>query len=208
VTGIVVDAANYDAAMKTYNAKYDEYQAALKTKQDNELSDMNAHEARVMTADARRIFVNDSVLAKAMAARNSWGRSPKEDMVMREFMVRDFGIWNSDCPSSLPEGPEIFATFIDSKTKKALNISHIFLVEKGRNALFTFYASDLARFKFNRDAENLAWAVTADGKLAVLDSDAFREVKDNDKKFKFEMEVASSALLSGAQASAMLGLDL
>ncbi|HTL81384.1 MAG TPA: hypothetical protein VL651_06755 [Bacteroidia bacterium] len=215
VTGVVVDEANYAGAMKVYNQKYEEYQTALKKKQDDILTAMSNHENQLMNADARRIFVNDSVLSMAMAARRANVGDAKENMVMREFIIRNFGIWNSDCPASLPQGPEMFVQFIDSKTKKEIQLSRVFLVEKGKNAIWTFYASDFAKFRFNHDAENLVWAMTSDGKLAVVSTDAITKGLDDmakakgddkDKKLKLEMEVASSSTLTGVQASLMLGI--
>lgn len=207
VTYIVVDEANFADAKKTYDQRYAEYQAALKSRNDAAQQKQQAFETRLLNADAHRIFVNDTLAAHALTMQRAFNaQAEKEDMVMREFTIRDFGTWNSDCPSSLPEGAQLFVKLLDSRTKKPLTISHAYLVEKGRNAIFTYYSNDLASFRFNPSAENVLWAVTSDGKLAILDSDAFSKIDPNKKSVELTMEVRNEPLVSAAEASKALGI--
>ncbi|MBI3509489.1 MAG: hypothetical protein HY064_02425 [Bacteroidetes bacterium] len=204
-TYVVVSEKDFAGAKEMYDKRYAQYEAALKVKQDRENKLQQQHENSLMTADARRIFVNDSVMACAMRMWRANVGDEKENMVMREFVIRDFGIWNSDCPASLPQGPAMIVKFTDEKTGKELTLNHIFLVEKGKNAIFTYYASDFVRFQFNPDAENLGWAVTSDGKLAVVKSDAFKNISGK-KSGTLPMEVSDVSLVSGAQAKDFLGI--
>ncbi|MCX6310067.1 MAG: hypothetical protein NT084_00320 [Bacteroidetes bacterium] len=207
ITDVVVDAENYAAAKKIYDQKYAVYQEQLKKQQ--ELNRKLEHETEIslMNADAKRIFVNDTTLRAALARRNRMfsGGNEKEDMVVREFLVMNFGIWNSDCPASLPEGKPMLVKLIDSRTKKALVCDHVILVEKGRNAIFTYYARDLAQFQFNKDAENLLWAVTSDGKLAVCSSEDLQKIAGRSEA-NLTMTVQSEDLKTAAQARAVLGI--
>lgn len=205
VTYVVVDEKNFAAAKKSYDQRYAEYQLSLKRKQDAEAMLSASHDRRLMNADARRIFVNDSVLARSMAMRRASVGDEKENMVMREFVLSSFGIWNSDCPESLPEGVPMFVKLLDSRTKQPMDVSHVFLVEKGRNAVFTYYASDLKEFRFNKNAENMLWAVTADGRLAVCGPDDLENIEGK-KEATLTMSVEATALTSPAQARAALGM--
>lgn len=205
-TAIVVEEKNYAAAMKTYDERFAAYEAALQKRRHDDQNELNAFESRLMNADARRIFVNDSILTRALALRRNRTGNSKEDMVMREFVIQDFGIWNSDCPSSLPEGAQMFVKLIDSRTKKPIEVSHVFLVEKGRNAIFTYYSNDLAAFRFNPDAENLLWAVTPDGKLAVVSASTFESIDTSKKEVELTMEVQPGNLASAADARTTLGI--
>lgn len=205
-TGIVVDEKDYASAKGTYDKLYAEYQKVLEKKQHDVRNAAAALESRLMNADARRIFVNDSVLRQALAIRRSIVGNSQENMVMREFVLRDFGIWNSDCPESLPKGAEIFVKLIDSRNKKPLEVEKVFLVEKGRNAIFTYYSSALTNFKFNPDAENMLWAVTADGKLAVVGAEAFENIDTGKKEVSLTMEIQPGNLVNAAQARSVLGI--
>ena len=206
VTAIVVDEKDYGSAKKTYDERFAAYQAALKKRQHDDQVKSDGFFSRLMNADARRIFVNDSVLRRALALRRANVGNAKEDMVMREFVVRDFGIWNSDCPSSLPQGAEMLVKLLDSRTKKTIDVSHVFLVEKGRNAIFTYYNNDLAAFRFNPEAENLLWAVTSDGKLAVVSAATFENIDTGKKEVELTMEVQPANLASAAEARTVLGI--
>jgi hypothetical protein len=207
VTYIVVDEINYAAAKKTYDERYAAYEVALKKRNDAAQQQQKDKEGRLLNADAHRIFVNDTLAAHAMKLQAAaFAQSEKEDMVMREFVIRDFGTWNSDCPSSLPEGAEMFVKLIDSKTKKELKISHAYLVEKGRNAIFTYYSRDLAQFRFNPSSENLLWAVTSDGKLAVFSAEAFSNLDPDKKTAELAMIVSTEPIKSAQQATAALGI--
>lgn len=208
ITDVVVNEADYAAAKKVYDAKYVAYQAALKTINDKNAADDKALEAKLLTADAQRIFKNDTSMRAALARRNLANISnAKEDMVIREFVIENFGIWNSDCPSSLPEGETMFVKLIDSRTKKALVVNHVILVEKGKNAIYTYYASDLANFKFNNNAENLLWAVTKDGKLAVC-TDADLQAIAGKKEANLTMTVSAEDLKTAGQARVALGIGI
>jgi hypothetical protein len=204
VTDVVVNAEDYAAAKKVYDAKYAAYQAKLKAINDKNASDNKALEATLLNADAQRIFRNDTAMRAALARRQRANISnEKEDMVVREFLIRDFGIWNSDCPSSLPEGQTLFVKLLDSRTKKALEVNHVILVEKGKNAIFTYYANDLVNFKFNPNAENVLWAVTKDGKLAICSNEDLQKLVGK-KEANLTMTVSAEDLKTAEQARAAL----
>ncbi|MEO5641968.1 MAG: hypothetical protein ABIQ40_09615 [Bacteroidia bacterium] len=208
ITDVVVNAEDYAAAKKVYDAKYAAYQATLKAINDKSANDDKAAEAKLLNADGQRIFGNDAAMKASLARRSAIDRNrEKEDMVVREFIIADFGIWNSDCPSSLPEGETLFVKLLDSRTKKPMIVNHVILVEKGRNAVYTYYANDLANFKFNSNAENLLWAVTQDGKLAVC-SDADLKAIAGKSEANLTMTVSAEDLKTAEQAKAVLGIGM
>jgi hypothetical protein len=207
MTDVVVDEKNYAAAKKIYDQKYAAYQEQLKAQEVLNANREKEAERNLMTADAKRIYVNDTVMKAALARRRAMfsGGNEQEDMVVREFLVKNFGIWNSDCPESLPQGTPMFVTILDSRTKKPMAVNHVILVEKGRNAIYTYYASDLAQFRFNKDAENLVWAVTEDGHLAVCSNDDLQAIAGK-KKANLTLTVAAETLKTPEQARAVLGI--
>jgi hypothetical protein len=206
VTDVVVDAKDFAAAKKIYDAKYAAYQKTLQAINDKNATDEKSLEANLLNADAKRIFGNEEAMRAALAKRKLANMNEeKEDMVVREFVIRDFGIWNSDCPSSLPDGPPMLVKLIDSRTKKPMVVNHVVLVEKGKNAIFTYYANDLVHFQFNKNAENLLWAVTQDGKLAVCSNDDLQLIAGKSEA-NLTMTVSADDLKTPEQARLALGL--
>ncbi|MGL5890525.1 MAG: hypothetical protein ACRC3B_11605, partial [Bacteroidia bacterium] len=81
----------------------------------------------------------------------------------------------------------------------------VFLVEKGRNAIFTYSPGALSGFQFNPDAENLLWAITPDGHLATANADALNNLKGK-KKAELTMTVHEGVLASVEQTKSVLGI--
>ncbi|CAN5366182.1 hypothetical protein BH09BAC5_BH09BAC5_12090 [soil metagenome] len=205
ITDVVVNPEDYAAAKKVYDAKYAAYQIAIKNRDTQMAADNKALEANLLNADAKRIFKNDTALRAALTRRRAMNVSnEKEDMVVREFVIRDFGIWNSDCPSSLPQGSPMVLKLLDSRTKKAMVVNHVVLVEKGKNAIYTYYANDLVNFQFNAGAENVLWAVTQDGKLAMCSNDDLQKIAGK-QAATLTMTVSTTDLKSGSEAVNALG---
>jgi hypothetical protein len=96
---------------------------------------------------------------------------------------------------------------IDSRTKKPMVVNHVILVEKGRNAIYTYYANDLVNFQFNKNAENLLWAVTQDGKLAVCSNDDLQNIAGK-KSANLTMTVSAEDLKTAEQARLVLGIGM
>ena len=211
ITYAVVDEKNYGDAKKDFDKRYAAYRSGLQKKETDEMASQRSTEKRLMNADAKRIFVNDTVLAGALSRFRSGGKNAgKEDMVMREFQIAGFGIWNSDCPASLPPGTPMYVRLIDTRTNTVMVVEHLYLVEKGRNAIFTFYAHDLEHFQFNPSADNMVWGVTMDGKLAMATGDDLKGMKEitvDDKKIKIlPMTVQKETLANAVQAKVALGI--
>jgi hypothetical protein len=206
VTYAVVDAGNWSNAQKTFGERF----AAWKKKRDDKNALANEQQKQrerdLASDDERRIFKNREALQRSLTLRRANVGNDQENMVMREFVVNEFGIWNSDCKSSLPEGQELFVKLLDSRSKKPIETTHVFLVEKGRNAIFTYSTSDLRTFRFNPKSENLIWAVTADGKIAVAHAEALQRIAPDAKEAEITLDVATTTATTGAQAFAQLGL--
>ncbi|PCJ85459.1 MAG: hypothetical protein COA57_07540, partial [Flavobacteriales bacterium] len=67
----------------------------------------------------------------------------------------------------------------------------IYLVERKRNAMFTYYGQyQFKRLKYNPNEENVLWAVTPDNKLAVFGPEDFAQIDQKRGKYTFKMKVA------------------
>jgi len=187
----VFDKAAYAAALSTYTALLEERrkeEAMLKKKNDSLYA----------FAQSDRVSRND--LASGKWA-NETAKMQKEDLVRRVFVISGFGVWNSDCPASLPKGEQFAATYVDSTGKK-LEFQSLYLVEKGRNAMFKMYSA--ARLYFNPLKRNVIWAVTSDNKLAVCLEDDFKALKEKHDSCTVKMEVIAKAIKTTTEVKEIL----
>ncbi|MCW3104144.1 MAG: hypothetical protein JWO09_2584 [Bacteroidetes bacterium] len=177
----VFDKAAYAAAFSTYTSMLEERrkQELLLKKQDDSL---------YAAAQSDRLNRND--LASGSRAK-MMALFQKEELVSRTFMISGFGIWNSDCPASLPKGEQFAATYVDSTGKK-LRFHALYLVEKGRNAMFKMYSAE--RLYFNPAKRNIIWALTEENKLAVCLEDDFKALKEKHDSCTVQMQVIGQAI--------------
>lgn len=208
ITQPVVDEKDFSAAKLSWEKRNADYQALLKSREEKEKKDADIRTAQMETADRHRIWVNDTLAERARQSRIASGlQSSTESMVMREFVIADFGIWNSDCPEALPEEWMLFAKVTDAANGKALDAMKIYLVEKGRNALFTYSVSDMSNFQYNPNAENMLWAITREGKLAIVSVDDFKNMAGSSKKeATFKFTVSSKPVKTPDEARKLLGV--
>jgi hypothetical protein len=208
VTTPVVDEKDFAKAKASWEKRNADYEAALKSKAKREEELAQKNEKAMLDKDRHRIWVNDTMAARALRLRMAANlQSSTQSMIMREFVISDFGIWNADCPTSLPDDWIVNAKMIDSKTGQPIEAHMFYLVEKSRNALFMYVSGNLGQFGFARSADNMIWAVTKDGKLATVSVDDFKNATANDKKeVTFKFTIGDKPMTNGAQARAQLGI--
>ncbi|MGL5891920.1 MAG: hypothetical protein ACRC3B_18650, partial [Bacteroidia bacterium] len=205
ITYVVVDTRNFESAMKEYEKRFAAYDAARNGKIVTENQKQQQLDNNVDKADKKRLRENALALRlSALRSRANVGRK-QENQTMRLFVIQDFGMWNSDCPSSLPAAEPMALKIIDSRNKQEITGVQVFLVEKGRNAIFTYAPGALSGFQFNPDAENLLWAITPDGHLATANADALNNLQGK-KKAELTMTVHEGVLASVEQTKSVLGI--
>jgi len=178
---------NMEAAMK----KYDELYAAYKLRlNEAEKADLAREESlKKEQAAYEDVFEKYQELQKKNAevfATRMAQVAQSEQVIYRTFQVKQFGIWNSDCPNSMPQGVEVFAKFESSGGEK-INIAVVYLVEKGKNAMYNLYVPE--KFSFNPDAENVLLVVTKTGKLGWIKNDVFDLINKSTKNFTFKLNM-------------------
>ncbi|GAB4131590.1 MAG: hypothetical protein Fur0041_02140 [Bacteroidia bacterium] len=204
-TYAVVDEKNYKSAMMNWEKNYADYQAARNSKIQKEEQAAEKQRVQMEARDRNRIFVNDTLAARSARLRLALNLNDiAEGIVLREFVISNFGVWNSDCPTNLPDGAQIFARMLDSRTKKPMTVSHVYLVEKGRNAIFTYYTNGVFDLRFNPDADNMMWAITTDGFLAKVSVDDFKNIDRKKKECDIVMQVTTAKIKTPAEARAAL----
>ena len=107
--------------------------------------------------------------------------------VINRFSVTAFGIWNCDRPY-LPEGQKVEGSFVDTKNK-TYDKHTAFFVDKTRNTVVRYLATEGTQVKVNEKAEQLLWVVTEDNQLAVFRPEDFAKLEENGIDQKFLMNV-------------------
>jgi hypothetical protein len=185
----VVDTSNYEASLAFFNQLNNSYQNQKNEKQTRKESSLEAQEEvytnalnnyREFLKSSEGIY-SDSTALFSMAQKRY---DKVNDLVLRAFQVRQFGIYNSDCPSNLPQGMLIAAIFKD-ESGNVLRPSNFFLIEKGKNAVYTLY--DQSKISFNPNASN-KFIIISNGILSWVSDDEFKEVNKEDKTFTFHVK--------------------
>lgn len=197
----VFDDKDIKNATKIYEEKYAEYQSKLSKKKSDEVKLKAELEARAKDVEAK---IQQEIAEQAQRRKEYEARLAQSDLVYRTFQVADFGIWNCDCPSRLPSGMSVIAKLEDSKTKKALDIQSCYLVEKGRNVMFSYYPQTLRNFKFDPSKENMVWVVTNDLKVAVIKPEQFKASKKVGGEMELELNVIDKSFKSSEEVKEYL----
>ena len=203
---------DYAAANSLYNQKYNEYEAAL-TKKKEDAAKMKAdllakekaqrEEARAEAkkdAEQRKQDLRAMTEQENEARREYMRQVAEQNLVVRSFVVSDFGYWNSDHPCALPPGATLVKlNLIDSKTKAPLAVQACYLVEKERNVLFEYYPSgyspnNLSNFRYDSNKQNGVWAITTDNKIAVAKYNEFKTAKRNGNDLELEVTMLDKSL--------------
>ena len=189
LTRPVVSEKDYPKAVEVYNKKFDEYEKALVKRNQDEAQKERELKAEYDKLNAERL-AELAEIQQRMASESAQqiATNVTTDIIYRSFMVSSFGIWNSDCPQNMPKGLMVSATFTD-KNGKQLSFNTLYLVEKGKNAAYSFTNYDFSRFQFNPESENLLLGVTKDNKIALFKPEDFASLGKIGSSYKFKMQV-------------------
>ncbi|HRG60240.1 MAG TPA: hypothetical protein PK323_14900, partial [Bacteroidia bacterium] len=160
----VIDEIDADKSKKKYEKLFTDYNKTLNKKQRIQKLKQRQTDS-IFTL--QRNEVDNTNKYGSISAFKQTEKLITEDHIMRVFTIRKFGIWNSDCPTNLPSGAPLFAYFKDKNNHKLL-FDHVFLIEKGKKAVFNYYAEQLKKFQFDPNAKNTLIAVTKDNQVAMF----------------------------------------
>ncbi len=185
----------FDKKYVTYNKESDAKQKEI-LKRNNQLSKLNelyGTQVDLENRDQSAVLLNNA------------GRQSTTDIVFRVFYADNFGIYNCDCPKMLPKGCDVVAKFCDS-TGKALDLQTIYLVEKGKNQMYTYYPRNLNSFKYNPNRQNMVWSVTKDNRLVTIMPDNFKKVKPKKDTCVYRMKIIDTKIASEGYARTCLNM--
>jgi len=198
----VFNGVDYAHAKSMYEEKLKSYEAGLSSGRLAAVSRKRKMDSLYTSQYNNMQSANSS--ARNLMRSNS-EKQAAENLVFRQFTLSRFGVWNSDCPQSLPQGKLIIARFTDMKSKR-FEFDHVYLVEKGSRALYNYYPDKFEKFSYNPKSKNMLWAVTKESKLAVFGTEEFEKIKNDKDSSLFKMKVIEKKVSSPAEIRQLLGI--
>ena len=190
---------NMDNAIKKYDIAYQKWQQKLtdsERKYDDSLIKENEKFKDVFQKYLALQNMNEALYNKQVAKAGE-----ASQVVYRTFQIKQFGIWNSDCPQSMPQGIEVLANFETTNGAK-INISAVYLIEKGKNAMYNLYVPK--KLSFNPDAENILLVITSKGKLGWIKNDVFQSIGKTTKNFIFKLNILDKETYTSTDINSLL----
>lgn len=194
---------DYEAAKKVFDQKYKEYEVKLA---ERKAEQEKLKEELIARSKAIEEKIQKEIEAQQQRIKDYEAALQQSSLFYRMFSVQNFGTWNCDQPQRLPTGASVVASFVDRNTGKQLDLQTAYLVEPGRDIMFSYYPGNFNTFRFNPTAENLVWGVTSNQKICVMKREEFRSAAKKDGKATFAMEVLDKKFSNTDEVKDYLGI--
>ena len=190
----IFEGTDYKKAMEEFNQNFSTYEKELdqrisneKTIQEKYKKQMKLYESELALEKKRQADFEKNQAAYFAQIKQAQKNIVGISIVARAFEVTQFGTWNCDSPVSKPSGAKVNASFADNAGVN-LGLHNVNLIEKNKNAVFTYGESQFNNFKFNPKEENTIVAFTANNEIAIIKPIYFKDMP-LEKKHQFEMEI-------------------
>ncbi len=198
-----VDEKDYDAAKKVFDEKYADYTQKLSERKAEQARLKQELEAKAKAIEAQ---IQREIAEQQERIKQYEARLDQSNLFYRTFQVNQFGTFNCDCPQKLPQGGEVVAEFTDKQTGKHIQIGTAYLIEKGRNVMFSYYPDGLNKFRYDPAKTNFVWAVTYDQRVCVVSAEDFKAATSEKGKGQFKAEVVERKFNSSEEVKEYLNI--
>ena len=175
---------DYAEAIKAYDTKYSEYKNVLAKRLAEEKRLKLEFEKKQAEYIAQQKKLNDDLVKERIKIRqvqekelanqfNSIGNNQK---VVRVFQISNFGIYNSDCPNTLPSGEVLHPIYLVNVNTPLLNVSNTYLICKDKNLVYNINPKEPLRFNPN---EKYSLCIIANGKTYLCNDETFSKNTSN-----------------------------
>ena len=189
---------DYDEAIKAYDTKYGDYKNLLAKRLAEEKRLKLEFEKKQADYIAQQKKLNDDLVKERIKIRqeqekelanqfNSIGNNQK---VVRIFQISNFGIYNSDCPNSLPIGETLNPIYLVNQNTPLLNVTSTYLICNNRNLVYNLNPKEPLRFNPN---ERYSLCIIANGKTYLCNAETFSKNTSN-KQSKINLSELSSEI--------------
>lgn len=170
----VYEGKNYESALKAFQDKFSKYNLALEKRKLEEKRIEEEYQSKLLALQNQQKELEQKW---KQDQANQFKQMGSEEKVQRLFAISSFGIYNCDNPSVYPNGINCNANLTNDNNVKLL-CYNIYLVDKSKNGLFTYYKNPITNFSFNPGSTNMLWTVE-DGVLYWLKPEKFIDIRGN-----------------------------
>ena len=175
---------DYDNAIKTYDAKFNEYKNVLAKRVADEKKLKEEFEKKQAEYVAEQKKLTDDLIKERIKIRQErelqlatqFNTIGNQQRVTRIFQVSNFGIYNSDCPNSMPKGELIKPIYLVNGNNPAINLTFIYLICNDKNLVYNLSPNEPLRFNPN---EKYSLCIIANGKTYICDHETFSNNTSN-----------------------------
>jgi hypothetical protein len=196
---LAIAQAKYRIALADYNSKIRANQSGIQA--DSELSE--ADELAIKALEKEMANLQTAYSKARIAAMKTMNLDLRNQKIINQFEVNQFGIWNCDKPK-LVENRQVSAKFQDA-TGKAVDFYMVYIANKTKGNVQRFYTNQKIAINYNESDENILWLVTKDGAIAVADNAEFEKI-GNKKQHIFTLKNAPNFVQNKADLKQILGL--
>jgi len=179
----VFEGKAFDKAMADFNAVYEKYSAVHNSRMEKEKVIRTEEEAQLTELKKKREALERKYEAQQQVMRQKeetklnahMSAMDNSDKLMSTFSVSGFGVFNCDRPDVYPHGISAHIRLQD-ENGKTLHSEKVYLMDKSKNGLFSWYESDIKDFSFDPQATNTLFTVV-DNRIYCLRNDDFVLIK-------------------------------
>ncbi|MFO0322029.1 MAG: hypothetical protein ACK504_06350 [Bacteroidota bacterium] len=189
---------DYEEAIKQYDAKFTEYKSVLAKRLTDEKKLKEEFEKKQAEYIAEQKRLTDNLIKEQIKIKQErevqlqeqFNTIGNQQRVTRIFQVSNFGIYNSDCPNSMPQGETIRPTYLVNETQPLINLTGIYLVCTDKNLVYYLNPAEPLRCNPN---EKYSLCIIANGKTFVCNTENFMKHKAS-KNNKFNLTEISASI--------------
>lgn len=185
----VLSEDDYETAIAGYEKKFTEYNKLVEKKEAEELKlkqEMEAkqkaymEEQKKLSAELVKERIRFQQQQEALLASQA-GSLNNIQKATRIFQVSNFGIYNSDCPKTLPNGADINVSYAINENSTLLSPRLVYVIEHGKNQVYTYDGASIYNLKYNPGTDYSLCAVV-NGQLYVYSKEQFSAIAGEKKK--------------------------
>lgn len=171
----VFEGKNYETAQKEYQEKFNKYTVAVDKRKAEEKRIEEEYQVQMAKLKKQQ---EELELKWKEKQDNQFKLMSSQEKVMRVFAINGFGVYNCDKPSVYPTGVSCTAKLNNTQDTR-LMCYDVYLVDKGKNGIFSYTKNPVVKFSFNPESKNLLWTVE-NGILYYLKPNDFANLKSSD----------------------------
>lgn len=176
--------ADYASAIKQYDQKFAAYNNLLAKRQADEkrLQEEMAAKQKVYMEEQKKLeaeLLKERIRIRQQMEQqlaNQFNSLGSQDRVMRIFQVSSFGICNSDCPRSMPQGASLQPIYASADKGSPVTPTAVFLIEHGRNIVYKLYNGAANSLSYDPAKDYSLCVVAVDGSMHLCSKESFKAI--------------------------------